>query len=69
MRPRIRKTYSGGEVKDNVIVLKGFGRIFLGELLITEVSRRLTLLRLKLGSPVEGEIACAEIETNGIIMF
>src|SRR5262249_27561805 len=48
-------------VNGNVITLDGFGRIFLGELLITEVSRRLTLVRLKLGSPVEGDVACAEV--------
>jgi hypothetical protein len=65
----VRTKHPKAEVKDNVIVLRGFGRIFLGELLITEVSRRLTLLRLKLGSPVEGEVACAEVETNGIIIF
>jgi len=56
-------------VDGHVITLNGFGRIFLGEFLITAVSRRLTLLRLKLGSPVAGDIACAEVESNGIIMF
>jgi hypothetical protein len=30
------------------------------------VSRRLTMLRLELGSPVGGAVACAEVETNGI---
>ena len=55
-------------VDGNVLTLGGFGYIYLGELLITSVSRRLTLLRLKLGSPVEGEIACAEVESNGVIM-
>jgi hypothetical protein len=56
-------------VDGNVITLDGFGRIFLGELLITAVSRRLTLVRLKLGSPIAGDIVCAEAESNGIIMF
>jgi hypothetical protein len=55
-------------VAGNVITLNGLGRIFLGELLITSASRRLTLLRLKLGSEIEGEIACAEIESNGSII-
>jgi hypothetical protein len=56
-------------VSGNMIALNGFGRIFLGELLITSASRRMTLLRLKLGSPTEGELACAEVESNGIIML
>jgi hypothetical protein len=56
-------------VKDNVITLNGFGRIFLGELLITSVSRRLTLVRLNLGSPDKGDIACSEVESNGNVIF
>jgi len=56
-------------VSGNVITLNGFGRIFLGELLIASESRRLTLVRLKLGSPIEGEIACAEVESNGVIIL
>jgi hypothetical protein len=55
-------------VSGNVITLKDFGKIYLGELLITDAYRRLTLLRLKLGSPVEGDLACAEVETNGLIL-
>jgi hypothetical protein len=55
-------------VEGNVITLNGFGRIFLGELLITSFSRRLTLLRLKLGSPVEGVFSCSEVESNGSII-
>jgi hypothetical protein len=56
-------------VDGHVLILKGFGRIFLGEILITGASRRLTLLRLKLGSPVEGDIACCEVEDNGGVIL
>jgi hypothetical protein len=56
-------------VDGHVLTLEGFGRIFLGELLIGSQSRRLTLLRLKLGSPIVGEIACAEVEGNGTIIL
>jgi hypothetical protein len=52
-----------------VITLNGFGRIFLGEFLITSVSRRLTLLRLALGSEIGGDVACAEVETNGSVIY
>src|SRR5262245_55539635 len=61
----VRTDHPKISVDGHVLTLKGFGRIFLGELLITSASRRLTLLRLKLGSPVEGELACAEVEDNG----
>jgi hypothetical protein len=66
---RIVTKHPKAAVSGNVITLNGFGRIFLGELLITAVSRRLTLVRLKLGSPIEGDIACSEVESNGIILF
>jgi hypothetical protein len=63
----IRTEHPRAKIEGNVIILEGFGRIFLGELLITSVSKRLTLLRTKLGSPVTGDIVCAEVEDNGIL--
>ncbi len=47
------------------IYWNNFGKIILGEILISELYRRLTLVRLSLGSPVEGEISIGEVETNG----
>ena len=35
------------------------------EIFITDVSRRLTMMRLQLGSPDGGMVAAAEVETNG----
>lgn len=49
----------------NCVVVPGFGRVYLGELLIQEDSRRLTMLRLDLGSPGEGKIVMDATETNG----
>jgi hypothetical protein len=81
---QMKTSHPKAVVKGNTITLNGFGIIYLGELLITGNSRRLTLLRVKLGSPVsagaqaaaaaqaqaaDGEIACAEIECNGGIIF
>jgi hypothetical protein len=65
----IRTDHPRAKVAGNVITLSGFGSIYLGELLITGVSRRLTLLRAKLGSPVTGDVACSEVEDNGIIII
>ena len=41
------------------------GKIFFGEILVASHSRRLTMLRLDLGSPVGGLLAFSEVETNG----
>lgn len=53
------------KIDGHKIYLPGFGRIFLGELLITDFSRRLTMARVQLGSPVQGWISLAEVESNG----
>ena len=57
--------FPGAQIDQNLVVVPNFGRIFIGELLITAGSKRLTMLRLELGSPVGGCIACADIEDNG----
>ena len=57
--------YPGATIEQHVVTVPDFGKIFFGELLITDLSRRLTMLRLELGSPIGGVIACGEVETNG----
>jgi hypothetical protein len=57
--------YPGSKIEQHVVTVPGFGKIFFGELLITDQSRRLTMVRLDLGSPVGGFVACAEVESNG----
>jgi hypothetical protein len=47
------------------IVFKDFGSIYFGELFISEFSRRLTLMRVELGSPCGGSLDCVELETDG----
>jgi hypothetical protein len=65
---KIQTDHPETSVSGHVIKLRDYGSIYLGELVITSVSRRLTLLRAKLGSPISGEIACAEVENNGIFV-
>jgi len=65
----IQTSHPKAVINGHVITLNGFGRIFLGEFLITSVSRRLTLLRLALGSEIGGDVACAEVETNGSVIY
>ncbi|MBC7926318.1 MAG: hypothetical protein H7039_11735 [Bryobacteraceae bacterium] len=48
-----------------VIPVKGFGKVFLAELLMSRNARRLTMVRLELGSPVEGKMSFGGAEGNG----
>ena len=59
------KPFPKSEIHDNMVVLPGFGRVFFGELLITEISRRLTMVRMALGSDAGGSASGGDIETNG----
>jgi hypothetical protein len=52
-------------VQPNKIYWDNFGWIILGEFLISAQYRRLTMVRLELGSPVAGSMALGEVETNG----
>lgn len=58
--------YDRATIEHHAVIVPDFGTIYIGELLITDVSRRLTMLRFELGSPVGGDVACAEVESNGI---
>lgn len=49
----------------NVIIVPDFGTIYLAEYLVQESSRRLNMMRLMLGSPMEGDITVCGIEGNG----
>ena len=52
-------------VGNHVVVVKDFGKIFLGEILVSEGARRVTLLRLELGSNGGGAGGGPEVDTNG----
>ncbi len=52
-------------INHNTIVVPDFGSVFVGEMLISASSRRLTMLRFKLGSPQGGDCAGIDIDTNG----
>jgi hypothetical protein len=52
-------------VGNHMIVVKDFGRIFFGEVLIAAGSRRLTLMRLELGSDGGGMAGGPDIDING----
>jgi len=59
------KPFPKSEIHDNVVVLPEFGRVFFGELLISELDRRLTMVRMALGSDAGGSASAGEVATNG----
>lgn len=60
-----RKPYPGATIDHHVVTVPGFGRIYFGEIFVSTVSRRVTMMRLQLGSPVGGFVAFSEAESNG----
>ncbi len=61
----VDKPNPDAEISGNRITLRDFGSIFLGELLVSDFSKRLTMMRLQVGSPIGGEMACVELDSNG----
>ncbi len=49
------------------IQVASFGDIFLGEFVVSAGHRELTMIRLELHSPEEGEVAVASVEGNGSV--
>jgi hypothetical protein len=52
-------------VKENSIVVPDFGTVYLGEIIISAYYRRLSAMRLELGSPVQGRMEFSGVESNG----
>ena len=52
-------------IKGNSVTITNFGAIYLGEIVIEEDFRRLTLLRFQLGSDTSGSGSAAEVQANG----
>jgi hypothetical protein len=53
--------------RPNTVSIPGFGRVFFGEITLAPQSRRLTMVRLDLGSPIGGDCACADVMDNGSV--
>jgi hypothetical protein len=49
----------------HILVIPEFGTLFLGELLIHEYARRLTMMRFELGSPMAAKLTAAGAEVDG----
>lgn len=55
----------GARITRNRITIENFGSIYLGEIIIQEGLRRVTLLRFQLGSPYGGEGVAMDLQSNG----
>ena len=55
----------GATIDENSVVVPEFGTIYFGEILITAAERRVSMLRLQLGSPEGGAEVYSEVATNG----
>jgi len=53
------------QIDHHSVVVKDFGKIFFGEILITSSSRRLTMMRLELGSDDGGTASGPDVDING----
>lgn len=49
----------------NKVTIDGFGSIYLGEIMIMEGFRRVTMLRFQLGSPDGGDGSAIDVQSNG----
>jgi hypothetical protein len=56
---------SGFQPYRHILVIPDFGVLFLGEVLMQDYARRLTMMRFKLGSPVAGDLTVSSADANG----
>lgn len=63
----VTKIFRGDqEIRGNVLVEKGLGRITFGTVIMDDYSRRVSLVRIKMGSDPEGDASFAGADSNGI---
>lgn len=59
------KPHPDATIEGHVLTIPDFGKVYFGEMFISDFSRRLTMVRIALGSPIGGDMAMGEVETNG----
>jgi hypothetical protein len=58
-------TWGGRTIEGHVLTQRGFGKIYFGEMLLSDRQRRVTLVRMDLGSKHRGKISFACTDPNG----
>ena len=64
-KPKCKNHQGTVEVQDNLVIVPNLGKIFFGEMIMTDFYRRLSAIRLELGSPGQGSLEGAGVESNG----
>lgn len=59
-----RDPHPTATIHGNVVCVPNFGKIYFGEMFVTNESRRLTMVRFQLGSRDGGEVIASEGENN-----
>lgn len=62
----VEKVIFGDKEYDHVLPIPGFGKISFGVMVTDEISRRISLVRVKFGSDPGGTSCLNSVETNGI---
>jgi hypothetical protein len=63
---KVEKCGSGSIVQGNKVQIPGFGTVYLGEFVIAPSQRSITMLRVKLGCPVAGNVLMGFAAGNGM---
>lgn len=56
------KEHPDATIDGNLLTIPDFGKVYFGGMLISPNSRRLTMVRIQLGSPDGGEVTASEVE-------
>jgi hypothetical protein len=59
------KAHPTAVIDRHCLYVPGFGRVYFGEMIVDGASRRLTMLRAHLGSPIALRAGFADVGTNG----
>jgi hypothetical protein len=63
----VKRIFRGDQViEGNVLVEKGFGTIYFAAMVANDYSRRMSLVRIQMGSDPEGESNFSGVDANGI---
>ena len=55
-----------GDEESFIIPVEGFGKIYVGQVIMKPSYRRISMLRFELGSPLAGDLEAGGSETNGV---
>ena len=59
------KPPTDARIDGHSVIVKNFGTVYFGELLISKSERRLTMVRFELGSPIGGYCDFVDVGSNG----